>query len=136
MMTGQAYSDHDGTLSIPPGETETANQGASTPELVPVVDVSAPAAALPQPAGAAAGDIALGDILSDTLFGEVIDISDLIPALSAEAAIPGLPEPTGAVGPGGIGLPDGGEFPATTHLDAGLSILYDEDILASDGTIL
>ena len=72
----------------------------------------------------------LDGLLADALFGEVIDISDLIPRLlspSADAATPAFP--AGAAGTAELGLTDGGDALAvSSHADA-LTILYDDDIL-------
>ena len=56
-----------------------------SPELVPVVEPGTLALAFPQPA-VAGNEFALGDLLSDALFGEVIDISDLIPRVLSPPA--------------------------------------------------
>ena len=72
-----------------------------SPELVPVVESGAQG--LPQAAGSGSDELVLGDLLADALFGEVIDISDLIPRMlspsgAAETAAPaadvlGMPQP-------------------------------------------
>ena len=106
------------------------------PELVPVVEVGAAALVMPQPAGV--GEIALGDLLADALFGEVIDISDLIPRVlssSADAATPGISAASSA-GSMQSGLTDGGDNLAAAGEAMVLTILYDDDILTSGGTIL
>jgi len=100
---------------------------------VPVVEPGTLALAFPQPAEAG-NEIALGDLLSDALFGEVIDISDLIPRVlspSPEAAL----QPTADAAGIGFGGQDAGEVVVAASQVA-LTILYDDDILASDGTIL
>ena len=110
--------------------------GDASPELVPVVEAGALALALPQTAGvAAAGEIALDGLLSDALFGEVIDISDLIPRL-----LPTDDMVTPQVAPADAGalafiLPDGDGL-AASHAAAALTIFYDDDILGSDSVIL
>ena len=104
-------------------------------ELVPVVEAGAPVLALPQPE---AGEVAFGDLLSDALFGEVIDISDLIPQVlssSADAAAPGT-SAAGTAGPTQPGLTHSGDIPAAAGEAAVLTILYDDGLLASDGTIV
>jgi hypothetical protein len=101
----------------------------NSPELVPVF---APDPA-PQP-GAVAEGLPV-EILPDILLGEVIDISDLIPQLGYSlAGTPALPL---------AGLLDAAASSSTAadisfeadHA-AALTILYDDDILASGGTIL
>jgi hypothetical protein len=91
--------------------------------------------AFPPPAEAAVtGGLLLGDILSDVLFGEVIDISDLIPrVLSAEMSASQLLVVETCIA-GEFGLQDGSD--ALASYAAPLTILYDDDILALDGTIL
>lgn len=77
----------------------------------------------------------LGDLLSDALFGEVIDISDLVPRMlsppaetAASLALP-VDLAAGAV-------PSLGEvLTLPSHAEA-LTILYDDDILASSSGIL
>jgi hypothetical protein len=108
--------------------------GGSSPELVPVVEPDAAPLASPTLSGAG-DDIAIGDLLSDALFGEVIDISDLIPRLqpgSGEALVPGFAAASALPEPGSI---EAGDVLAVSG-HAALTILYDDDILASDGTIL
>ena len=107
-----------------------------SPELVPVVESGAQG--LPQAAGSGSDELVLGDLLADALFGEVIDISDLIPRMlspsgAAETAAPGvdvLGMPQSSLGAGEDVLV------AVGHHGAALTILYDDDILVSDKTIL
>lgn len=107
--------------------------GDPSPELVPVVEPGTLALALPQPAG---NEIALGDVLSDALFGEVIDISDLIPSVLSPSAEAG-PQPVSDSAVTGFSAPHAGDVAAAAGHAAGmLTILYDEDILASDRAIL
>ena len=118
-------SPKDGTIS-----------GEFWPELVPVMEPGTLALALQQPANAD-NEIALGDLLSDTLFGEVIDISDLIPRLSspsAEVSAPGILA-TETAGAAEFMLADGGDALAAGHA-AVLTILYDDAILDLDKTTL
>jgi hypothetical protein len=98
--------------------------GDPSPELVPVIKPGA--VALPQPAGA--GEVAFDGLLSDALFGEVIDISDLIPnmlAPPADTATPGVPA-TESVGMMELSSVDG--LAVAGHA-AALTILYDDGIL-------
>jgi len=106
-----------------------------SPELVPVVEPGAPGLMLSQPADASGSELALGDLLSDALFGEVIDISDLIPRLSPVAEAPAIAamETTAAAE---LGVADGSDLLAASGHAAALTILYDDDILALDNTIL
>jgi hypothetical protein len=118
---------------------DNAVSGDFSPELVPVVEPGALALTFSQSAGASSAELALGDLLSDALFGEVIDISDLIPRVlspSAEAAPPGI-SAAETVETAELGLADGGDtLTAAGHAAGGLTILYDDDMLASDGMIL
>jgi len=100
-----------------------------SPELVPVVEPGTLALAFPQPAEAG-NEFALGDLLSDALFGEVIDISDLIPRVLSPSA--DAPQPSAAEA--AFSVPDAGDVLAG-HA-AALTILYDDDILASGSGIL
>jgi hypothetical protein len=114
--------------------THNGEPGVSdpSPELVPVIEPGVAAMALPPPAGA--GEVAFDGLLSDALFGEVIDISDLIPnmlAPPADIAKPGVPA-TESVGMMELSSVDG--LAVAGHA-AALTILYDDGILASDGTI-
>ena len=104
------------------------------PELVPVIGPGAAALALPQPAGA--DKAVLDDLLSDALFGEVIDISELIPRVlssSADASTLGT-SAADTAGPTQPDLADGGGILVAGEATM-LTILYDDGILASDGTI-
>lgn len=109
--------------------------GDPSPELVPVVEPGATALMFPQPAEASGDELALDGLLSEALFGEVIDISDLIPrVLSPEPVMSGgLALDSGPADPG---LADGGDGLAAGSQAVALTILYDDDMLASDGTIL
>jgi hypothetical protein len=113
--------------------------GDPSPELVPVVEAGSMVLALLQTACVAgAGEIALDGLLSDVLFGEVIDISDLIPRVlspSDDAATPGI-SAASAAEPMQPGLNDGGDILAAAGEVAVLTILYDDGILVSDGMIL
>lgn len=111
----------------------TVVSGDTSPELVPVVERGALALAFPQPTVAGSGqELELGDLLADALFGEVIDISDLIPRVLSPSAEALAPQPTAAETV--FSMPDAGDVLAS-HA-AALTILYDDDILALDGTIL
>lgn len=111
--------------------------GDFSPELVPVIEPGALALALP-PSVRAGSEIAADDLLSDALFGEVIDISDLIPRMlspSAEAPGPQLPAAE-MVGMVEFGMQDGGDLLALSGHSVAMTILYDDDVLVSDGTLL
>lgn len=77
----------------------------------------------------------LGGLLADALFGEVIDISDLIPRMLSPpaemAASLALP-----VDPAAEAVPSLGEVLALSSHAEALTILYDDDILASGSGIL
>jgi hypothetical protein len=109
--------------------------GDLSPELVPVVEPGALALAFRQPAQAG-DETALGDLLSDALFGEVIDISDLISRVllfPAEVALHPDADTSGT----GFGGQDAGDFAAAASDGAAvLTILYDDDILTSGGSVL
>ena len=126
------------TVKIVPDQSS----GDFSPELVPVVDpelvpVFVSGASLPQAPALVLPD----DFLSETLFGEVIDISELIPRLLSPSAEAGdqpvtdaqlVADATGA----GFGRQDAGDVAAAASHAAGvLTILDDDDILASDQTI-
>jgi hypothetical protein len=112
-------------LIIMIADIEAVGAMDALPELVPVAE--ADTLALP-PAGApSVGDIELGDLLSDALFGEVIDISDLIPQVLTPTWASEIAPAEAAE----VSLAVGGEIPAATDHTAGLTILYDDDILAS-----
>jgi hypothetical protein len=104
-----------------------------SPELVPVVEPGA--LALPQPTGPG-NELALGDLLSDALFGEVIDISDLIPRMLSPSAETGelgpLTDTTGT----GFGGQGAGDDAGASGQASMLTILYDDNILAWDSPIL
>ena len=103
---------------------------------MPVVEPGTLALALPLPADASS-EIALGDLLSDALFGEVIDISDLIPSVLSPSAEVAVPQPVADVAGIGLGVQDAGDVAVASSDATGvLTILYDDDILASDQTIL
>lgn len=112
----------------------TAISGELTPELAPVFEPGTPAF---KPEAAAAGDdLGLGDILTDALFGEVIDISDLIPrALSPSSEVFAAELPTvGTAAAMEFGMQEGSDVFASHS--AALTILYVDGILALDATIL
>lgn len=71
----------------------------------------------------------------DILFGEVIDISDLIARLSPEVAAAGIGamEMPATVDPG---VGEGSAALASPEHTGVLTILYDDDILASGGGVL
>ena len=143
MMIGRAHSERGDSISMSPNETEgSLDRGAGTMTLASLVDVGAWNVELPNHTAGAPNPIVqpvdLGDHVGDALFGEVIDISDLIPSMlspSAEATTPIIPAAE-QVGTAEIGLADGGDALAVAGHAAALTILYDDDILASDGTIL
>ena len=118
--------------------TSDLSPGDISPELVPVVEPGALALAFSQPADAGLGsELALGDLLSDALFGEVIDISDLIPRLlspSGEAVTPQVP-PAETMAAQELGLPDGADILAAQGHAAVLTIFYDEDLLAANAVL-
>ena len=92
---------------------------------------------IPPKDGTVSGDgIALGDLVSDALFGEVIDISDLLSRVllsPAEVALQPVADTSGT----GFGGQDAGDLAAAASDGAGvLTILYDDGLLASGGTIL
>jgi hypothetical protein len=108
--------------------------GDVSPELVPVVEPGALGLILPQQTEAPANELDLGDLLSDALFGEVIDISDLIPRLlspSHETAA-FVPPPVEAMTVQEFGLSDSAGTLAAQGHTAALTILYDEDVLAAN----
>ena len=72
------------------------------------------------------------------LFGEVIDISELIPrTLSPSADTPPLLLPVVEAVEAEFGALDAGDLAATSsHAAGALTILYDDGILASDDAIL
>jgi hypothetical protein len=118
-----------------PREFSFSSSDDLSPELVPVVEPGATALTLPSRADALGGEPPLGDLLSDALFGEVIDISDLIPSVFSvpvEKTVRGAAE----AGTAEFGLADGSDIPVATEYAAVLTILYDDDILASGDTIL
>lgn len=101
--------------------------GEDAPELVAVIEPGALTLGLPEPP-ASGDEVALDGLLSDALFGEVIDISDLIPRLLSPSAetVPS-PQLESATDPvASLGEPMG------LHGDA-LTILYDDDMLMSAG---
>jgi hypothetical protein len=109
------------------------NADGTAYELLPVAEPSALSQSLLRSNGNGAADkIALGDVLADALFGEVIDISDLISQVltTVDSARP-LP-----VDAAGLSQVDGGCICAATGQDVVLTILYDDDILTSGGTVL
>ena len=109
--------------------------GDFSQELVPVIAPAALALAFPQPEGPG-NDLELGDLLADALFGEVIDISDMIPRLlspSSETVLPHLPVVEAAE----LNIPDARDvLAASSHAADALTMLYDDDILVSEGVIL
>jgi hypothetical protein len=108
-----------------PADPETSTSpGDFSPELVPVFMSGA---SLPQPEAPVLPD----DLLAEALFGEVIDISDLLPQVLSPSAEAALLPPTEAAG-----LSQGDDVPAAVDHPAALTILYDDDILASGGAIL
>jgi hypothetical protein len=102
-----------------------------SPELVPTL---ASSVGLPRPEEAT---VALPDeLLADMQRGEVIDISELIPQLASsfegDAALPTAGSLDGSINP-----PTGMTDLSSTAVDAtALAILYDDDLLLSEGTFL
>ena len=106
--------------------------GDLSPELVPVVEPGTLALTFPQPEGPG-NKLEFGDILSDALFGEVIDISDLIPRVlspSTETLASQLPVEAELHMPDGVDV-----LGAFGHAASALTILYDDGILTSDGVV-
>ena len=143
MMIGRMHSGQGDPTSISPDGTDNASgKEAGVSPLASLVDVGVLEVELTDYAGPAPDAIvqsaALGDLLADALFGEVIDISDLIPQVlssSADAATPGT-SAAGTAGPTQPGLTDSGDILAAAGEAAVLTILYDDGLLASDGTIV
>lgn len=116
------------------------DEGPGASPLAPVVDIGWPAGAelvdLPMLAPSpvpAVDHAALGDILADSLFGEVIEISDLIPHLlepgTEQAAAPVEPAAVVAEPPA---ADTGGDMLAGS---VPFSILFDEDGSSGHGTL-
>jgi hypothetical protein len=111
--------------------------GDFSPELVPVVELGTAELIIEPTPTAIVDGLVLGDLLSDALFGEVIDISDLIPRLSseAEANVPaGLALEVTAASEAGV--TGGADLLAASGHAAALTIFYDDDLLASASAIL
>ena len=117
------------------GSSETKNNpGGSFSELVPVLEPNA-VPALPHPVQTVPGSPAeLADLLSDALFGEVIDISDLVPRM--------LSSPTET--PAALSVPVDAATEAASSFDQvaamsvhveTLTILYDDDMQISGSDI-
>lgn len=141
MMIGRAHSEQGDPTSMSPDRAdERSDEETGAVSLASLVDVGAWEVGLadyaaPVPNPVIAPDL-LDGLLSDALFGEVIDISDLIPRVmspSAEALAPQQPAVEMAAAME-FGMQDGSDVLAS-HA-AALTILYDDDILALDGTIL
>jgi hypothetical protein len=101
-----------------------------SPELVPAF---ARGSSLPQLEQAAV--VLSDDLLSDMLFGDVIDISELIPQLLTPSGETAGLNSTGPTAPPIIASTDSDDVLAGPGL-ATLTILYDDDILAPGGSIL
>ena len=115
--------------------TSDLSPGDISPELVPVVEPGALPLAFSQPADAGlSSELALGDLLSDALFGEVIDISDLIPRIRrlGRGGCAGTAAGRRRWRQPELGLPDGADILAAQGHAAALTILYDEDLLAAN----
>ena len=142
MMIGRMHSGQGDPTSISPDGTDNASgKEVGVSPLASLVDVGVLEVELTDYAGPAPDAIvqsaALGDLLADALFGEVIDISDLIPRVlssSADAVTSGV-SAVNVVEPMQSGLNDGDVLAAPGEATV-LTILYDDGILASDGTIL
>lgn len=105
------------------GSTQIGEATEAAPEIDLSLDRDVgvlPAAAVPVAKDGSAS--ALEDLLSEVLFGEIIDISDLIPLVLSAASTEFRP-------------PDTGDGPLMSGQSA-MSILYDDDVLASGSTIL
>jgi hypothetical protein len=103
--------------------------GDPLPKLIPVFEA---AAGQPQ---AQQVVVLSDDLLSDVLFGDVIDISDLIPQFLSPSDETTRLHSTDFTAAPTVSSTDGGDVLAPAGR-ATLTILYDDDILASDGTIL
>ena len=114
---------------------DMSGNGEPSLELVPVVETGTSALDLPRPAEAGTDELALNGLLSDALFGEVIDISDLIPMVLSPSADAASPQSAAGAVDIGFGGQEAGDIAAAAGNGA-LTILYDEDILALGGTIL
>jgi hypothetical protein len=99
--------------------------GDPLPELVPVFE---PAAGQPQAPAVVLSD----DVLSDLLFGDVIDISELIPQFLAPSGETAGLDSTGPTAAPIIAATDSDDVLAEAGL-ATLTILYDDDIMAPGG---
>jgi hypothetical protein len=138
MMSGRAHSEHGGPASMSPDDKASGQEAAAMP-LTSLLDVGGWEVGLADHAVLAPNPVVqpaeLGGLLSDVLFGEVIDISDLVPRMlspSAEtAASLALP-----VDPAAGAVPSLGEVLALSGHAEALTILYDDDILASVSGIL
>lgn len=76
--------------------------------------------------------------VGDLLFGEVIDISDLLPSvlsIGKDAPTPAVPVPEAAA-PAGVDRIDTAYASTAADHAPTLSIFYDDDLLASDGMFL
>ena len=140
MMSVRAHSEHGDPTSVSPdGIDKASGQEAAATPIASLLDVGGWEVGLADHAVLAPNPVVqpaeLGDLLSDVLFGEVIDISDLVPRMlspptetAASLALPVDP----AAGP----VPSLGEvLTLSSHTEA-LTILYDDDILASGSGIL
>lgn len=115
---------------------DATNEGAGALALAPTVDVSSwglePEFDLPTLAPTpvlVADAAALGEILADSLFGEVIELSDLIPQLLA----PGSETAPDALAMAEMTAPDAaGDALAVT---APFNILFEEDGSSGQGTL-
>lgn len=97
------------------------------------LDFSNVPSTLPTQAGALADAVPLAAVLSDALFGEVIDLSDMIPQfwsdLDHEGTAP-TTSPQSLASATGF-LPSEGTGPAAPHDFSVLNILYDEESLTA-----
>lgn len=115
---------------------DNGNEGAGALALAPTVDVGSwglePEFDLPTLAPAPvplADAVALGEILADSLFGEVIELSDLIPQLLA----PSSETASDALAMAEMTAPDtAGDALAAT---APFMILFEEDGSSGQGTL-
>ena len=108
-------------------------------ELVPVNDFATLTFADMQPqVASSSGGPALAGLLEDVLFGEVIDISELIPSVLSHLVEVSPPVVSGTeqIVLAELGPPEGTESLLATDHGVAMSILYDDNILDASGTIL
>jgi len=111
------------------------SSGEPSPELVPVVDAGSLQFMAPQ-APATSGSLSLDGLLAEALFGEIIDISDLIPRVLSSQAAGSVAFPVDLFSAADTPMTGGTDMLMLTDHTGALAILYDDDILASDGGTL